>query len=178
MSYKLYFLSLMPLTLAKPSPCLLNGLFMDSGTHRAHYNLTTQATTPGVTHVIPLIGAGWDTATCQRDGMEIACKFYTKDKVTSAVNGTVKSDCSAIEGWTNGAPAWARYVPPPPEPEVKRIHVVYMTHLDLGFTGSSRFKVFQLALAEYHYHLISFSQANTITACACRHNKKCCGHLL
>ena len=115
---------------------------MDSGTNRADYNLTTQAATPDVTHVVDLVGYGWDAATCQRDGMKIVCNFYSKGKVTDLVNGTVRPDCSAIEGWTNGAHAWAQYVPPPPEPEIKRIHVVYMTHLDLGFTGMSEFLLF------------------------------------
>ena len=138
----MHLLSFMPLVLAQSldytGPCLLNGIFMDSGSNRAGYNLTTSATAPDVTHVIDLLGAGWDKATCQRGpGMAIACTFYVKGKVNSRVNGTVKSDCSAIEGWTNHAGAWVRYVPPPPQPEIKRIHVVYMTHLDLGFTGRS-----------------------------------------
>jgi hypothetical protein len=52
-----------------------------------------------------------------------------------AIRGTVSADCSAIN-WDNGA-VWDVGAPPQPI-AITSIHVVTMTHLDLGFTDTTR----------------------------------------
>jgi hypothetical protein len=53
----------------------------------------------------------------------------------NGTEATVLWDChrQQLLSWSNGAPDWIA-----PDPSVSKVHIVYMTHLDVGFTNTSR----------------------------------------
>ena len=64
----------------------------------------------------------------------MAVKFSNAGGVLTGV-----ADCTAIK-WSNGAVWLAGAAPPAPPPPaaISKIHLVYMTHLDLGYTDTTR----------------------------------------
>jgi hypothetical protein len=131
----LFFVSQASLAFGTPSlACSLTGLFhQDNDIFSGLYNLTQLSA-----HTVHLAEPYHDWQTDLEapwkpvDGMLLddllTVNFSNTNRLTE---GTVASDCSSIT-WGNGA-TWTR------DPQnITRIHLIFMTHLDLGFTDTTR----------------------------------------
>lgn len=120
---------------ASGAPCNATGFYSDAADGQPVYRVSEGG--QGVLYLETLgPGEGWNNATCslgkeEAAGTPIACRFSGG----SAANGTLARDCANISGWSNGAAAWIRVAPPT---ALSKIHLVFMTHLDLGFTDTTR----------------------------------------
>eukprot|EP00039_Didymoeca_costata_P013657 m.211396 g.211396 ORF g.211396 m.211396 type:complete len:926 (+) comp15837_c0_seq6:99-2876(+) len=131
----------------QPLACTLNGNFtQDNPRLSGEYGITQLAPELQI-NIVCLDGnsnspclSNWKTAVCivtNASTGEIACQFHDMrgPVPTTTVTATVTEDCGAIQQWSNGAPNWEKNLDPV---NFSKIHVVYMTHLDLGFTGTTR----------------------------------------
>jgi hypothetical protein len=111
--------------------CSLDGLYHDA---TGLYNLTESGTN---VHIVALKGGGWPPT----DGVLHRGESWQRLTIEVSFNkgadltGEVADGCGQI-AWSNDA-LWLAGAPPAP-PSIRSIHLVYMTHLDLGFTDTTR----------------------------------------
>ena len=104
--------------------CKLTGAYADAG---GQYTL--QQTSPTRVHITSDQGA-WQPLDASLSGSVLTAKFSNS---AAALTGDVSANCASIS-WSNGV-TWKKTVP---APNITSVHLVYMTHLDLGFTDTTR----------------------------------------
>eukprot|EP00802_Teleaulax_amphioxeia_P002335 Tamp_02337.p1 GENE.Tamp_02337~~Tamp_02337.p1 ORF type:complete len:933 (-),score=169.09 Tamp_02337:1642-4440(-) len=60
-------------------------------------------------------------------------RFFLGGAVVRTATATVENDCSGVASWSDGGSAWWK-----PDLGISSVHIVTMTHLDVGFTNSTR----------------------------------------
>ena len=110
-------------------------------------------------------GAGGSCTSSEGLCRELTVTFIRANKsVAMVLNGTVELDCQGVTSWSNGYGDWWK-----PDPSIKELHIVSMTHLDVGFTNTTHSvcdmyfeKHFPQAI-ETHYELKARGGAETYT---------------
>jgi hypothetical protein len=78
-------------------------------------------------------GAGGSCQSSRGLCRELEMTFFLGGATVRTATAAVENDCSGIASWSDGGSAWWK-----PDFGVSAVHVVTMTHLDVGFTNSTR----------------------------------------
>jgi hypothetical protein len=114
-------------------PCSLTGSWFDV---TADGNNHLNETADNCSVAISSAAGTWAPTVGNLSGTALSVRFSNSGPL---ITGEVEVDCATI-AWSNGATWVAGTAPPPPPPpaDISSIHLVYMTHLDLGFTDTTR----------------------------------------
>ena len=115
-----------------PLSCGLSGVWYDK---YGKYNVTQSSASE--VQIVDAVYSGkpWPVQHASVDGSVITGFL--------GLTGHVSDNCTQI-AWSNRDTWWltgfgpAPPPPPPQQPNITKVHLVYMTHLDLGFTGTTR----------------------------------------
>lgn len=120
--------------------CIFDGYFTDDTTAPLPRFIISalSSTSVNMSCIDVQWGCPWSIAQCALDFPSLYCDFdlYDENVSTSertSVNGTISLDCKRITDWSNDFKDWVKTTQPPP---LEKIHIVYMTHLDLGYTDT------------------------------------------
>ena len=78
-------------------------------------------------------GAGGSCQSSRGLCRALEMRFFLGGAVVRTATATVENDCSGVASWSDGGSAWWK-----PDLGISSVHIVTMTHLDVGFTNSTR----------------------------------------